>query len=65
MGASEYDLSFPGMEVSDRGQRGRRGGHEAAAEHPLTVSDPLSAGQVGPAVTLGTKSYLPLIFRGN
>jgi len=29
----------------------------------LTVSDPLSAGQVGPAMTLQTKNYLPMMFR--
>jgi uncharacterized repeat protein (TIGR01451 family) len=62
VGASEYELSLT-----------RQGGVMAIANgaaleeplppHPLTVSDPLSAGQVGPAMTLQTKNYLPMMFR--
>jgi hypothetical protein len=29
-------------------------------EHPLVVSDPLSAGEVGPLVSLAYRLYLPL-----
>jgi uncharacterized repeat protein (TIGR01451 family) len=63
VGASEYELSLTGQ-----------GGVMAAASgaalakalppHPLTVSDPLSAGQVGPEVSLYSRWYLPLVFRG-
>lgn len=66
VGASEYELSLT-----------REGSEEVAAssvplenalekslpEHPLTVSDPLSAGQLGPEVSLPLNSYLPLVFR--
>jgi hypothetical protein len=62
VGASEYELSVVGQ-----------GGASAAASgaalvkapppHPLTVSDPLSAGQLGPEVGLYGRWYLPLVFK--
>jgi hypothetical protein len=32
-------------------------------EHPLTVSSPLSAGQLGPQVSGSTKIYLPALMK--
>ena len=63
--ASEYGLSFPGTGSETAVSAAGRAVTKPRPEHPLTISDPLSAGQVGPAVTLGNKSYLPLIFRSN
>ena len=64
VGASEYEVR-----VSSEYEALVRGAGAAALkplpEHPLTVSDPLSAGQVGPDVILGNKRYLPVIFRSN
>jgi len=64
VGASEYELSLSGQ----GGVMGAASAVVAAAtkpppEHPLTVSDPLSAGQLGPEVSLYSRWYLPLVFK--
>ena len=64
VGASEYQLAVPGG-----GQAMAAAAYAPLAKprpaHPLTVSDPLSAGQVGPVDALRPKIYLPLMFRNN
>jgi uncharacterized repeat protein (TIGR01451 family) len=64
VGASEYQLTMPGG-----GQAMAEAAYAPLAKqrpaHPLVVSDPLSAGQVGPVDTLRPKIYLPLMFRNN
>ena len=64
VGASVYEVTMSSpvrAETVAQPRAWRRS--QPRPEHPLTVSDPLSAGQVGPAVTLQTKSYLPIMFR--
>jgi hypothetical protein len=65
VGTSAYDLSFPGSVQPAAASATAVPVAKPRPEHPLVVSDPLSAGQVGPALTLQYTSYLPLVFRGN
>jgi hypothetical protein len=62
VGDSEYELSEieQGFEET---VANRAALEKARPEHPLTISDPLSAGQLGPEVTLGFKIYLPVLFK--
>jgi hypothetical protein len=62
VGDSEYELSPAGQEA-EMAAAGRAALEKARPEHPLTISDPLSAGQLGPEVRLGFKLYLPVLFK--
>jgi hypothetical protein len=64
VGASKYELSLNG-EVPSEPNALQALAAKVRPAHPLTVSDPLSAGQVGPAVTLRSKIYLPVMYRNN
>jgi len=64
VGASDYELALNGDVGSEPNAVQALAVKERPA-HPLTVSDPLSAGQVGPAVTLRSKIYLPVMYRNN
>jgi hypothetical protein len=62
VGASAYELSLTGQ----GGVMAAAGGatlEKPLPPHPLTVSDPLSAGQLGPEVNLYAKWYLPLMVK--
>jgi len=63
VGASEYAFGIEGS--ASPASTAAIAAAKTRPDHPLTVADPLSAGQVGPAVTLENKSYLPVIFRSN
>ncbi len=61
---SEYKLSVEGYEAQSAAAAALAAESvKPWPQHPLTVSDPLSAGELGPAVTLKTQGYLPLIFK--
>jgi uncharacterized repeat protein (TIGR01451 family) len=64
VGASEYRLDLIDAGHLPAGAAGALA-VKPRPEHPLVISDPLSAGQVGPVVTLQQALYLPLISRGN
>ena len=63
VGATEYGLTMKWLE--DPWALASAAKLDMAAkerpQHPLVVSDPLGAGQLGPAVTGGLKSYLPVL----
>ena len=60
--ASEYAFSVEGTQAAQAGAAGALAAKPRPAR-PLTVSDPLSAGQVGEQVTRENPTYLPVIFR--
>jgi hypothetical protein len=62
VGESEYELS-PAEEGSPAPGASRAMLEKARPEHPLTVSNPLSAGQLGPELKLGLRTYLPVVFK--
>jgi hypothetical protein len=64
VGDSEYELTEieEGFETPAASSAALE---KALPEHPLTVSDPLSAGQLGPEVTERSKNYLPIVIKGN
>jgi uncharacterized repeat protein (TIGR01451 family) len=64
VGDSEYELSLTG-EKREMAAASRAVLDKARPSHPLTVSDPLSAGQLGPDVSLRVSSYLPVVLRGH
>ena len=64
VGATEYQLILSGQSP-DMVETSRTPALKSRPQHPLVVSDPLSAGQVGTVVTLRPKIYLPLTFRNN
>ena len=64
VGASEYQLTVSGGDQTMAAAASAPLAKQRPA-HPLTVSDPLSAGQVGPVDALQPKIYLPLMFRNN
>jgi hypothetical protein len=61
VGASEYSFSMTGLPVPTPAAAATS--VKARPDHPLAVSDPLSARQVGPAATLGYRARLPVIAR--
>ena len=65
MGDSEYTLAFPWQlpEATAAIAAARVDGVKPLPQHPLAVSDPLSAGQLGPQVTGGMKIYLPWLMK--
>jgi hypothetical protein len=65
VGDSEYELSHGGQEgeEGEMAAMNRAALEKARPEHPLTISDPLSAGQLGPEVGLGFTRYLPVAFK--
>ena len=63
VGASEYEFTVNGQDLSETAAD-LLAAQKTLPEHPLTVSDPLSAGQVGP--TIGKPLHIllmPLIIR--
>ena len=64
VGDSEYRLTLSG-EGPKMAKASRALAVKPRPEHPLVISDPLSAGQVGPVDALQPKIYLPLMFRNN
>jgi uncharacterized repeat protein (TIGR01451 family) len=62
--ASEYKLTLAGSH-QEMAQAAGALADKSRPQHPLTVSDPLSAGQVGPDVTLQQKIYLPVMLRND
>jgi uncharacterized repeat protein (TIGR01451 family) len=64
VGASEYQLGVAGQGPAIAEATGAQA-VKPRPQHPLVISDPLSAGQLGTAVTLQPKIYLPVIFRNN
>ena len=62
VGASKYEISLTGS--SHRVARANAAAVEKPLpQHPLTISNPLSAGQLGPEVSPYTRTYLPLMLR--
>ena len=64
VGDSEYQLMLNGEGVSMT-EASRTPAVNWRPQHPLVISDPLSAGQTGTVVTLRPKIYLPVMFRNN
>jgi hypothetical protein len=64
VGDSEYRLILNG-EGPEMVEPSRSPAVKPRPEHPLVISDPLSAGQVGAIEVLQPKSYLPVLFRNN
>jgi len=62
VGDSEYTLELLGEE-GEAAAAGIAALQKALPEHPLTWSDPLSAGQLGPEPSLDFRIYLPIVFR--
>ena len=62
VGASEYQLILSGQ-GSDIAETSRSPVVKPRPQHPLVISDPLSAGQIGTVVTLRPKIYLPVMLR--
>jgi uncharacterized repeat protein (TIGR01451 family) len=61
---SEYELALTGS-APEMARAAAAPAAKERPEHPLAVSDPLSAGQVGPDVTSQQKIYLPVMLRNN
>jgi hypothetical protein len=62
--ASEYTLAFPRqLPEAMAAARVTIASVKPLPQHPLAVSDPLSAGQLGPQVTGKTKIYLPWLIK--
>lgn len=64
VGDSEYRLILNG-EGPQMAEAPRAPSVKPRPQHPLVISDPLSAGQVGAIEVLQPKSYLPVMFRNN
>jgi hypothetical protein len=62
VGDSEYHLVLTG-EAPDMAEASRAPEVKPRPQHPLVISDPLSAGQVGAVVTLQPKIYFPVMLR--
>jgi len=62
VGDSEYELSLTG-EGGELAAASYAALEKARPPHPLTVSDPLSAGQLGPEVSPYVRRHLPLVMR--
>jgi hypothetical protein len=64
VGDSEYRLILNG-EGPQMAQAAHAPTVKPRPQHPLVISDPLSAGQVGAVDVLQPKLYLPVMFRNN
>ncbi len=64
VGDSEYQLVLTGH-APEVIEALRTPAVKPRPQHPLVVSDPLSAGQVGTIDALQIKTYLPMMFRNN
>ena len=62
VGASEYQLILGGQSPA-MVETSRAPAIKPRPQHPLVISDPLSAGQIGTVVTLRPKIYLPVMLR--
>ena len=63
-GPSEYSLAVAGYQAQSAAAAGPAAlSDKPRPQNPLVVSDPLSAGQLGPAVTLEHRRYLPFVAR--
>ena len=63
-GPSEYSLSVAGFKAQSARAAGMAvRSDKPRPQHPLLVSDPLSAGELGPTPAVVTKLYLPTISR--
>ena len=61
-GASEYELQVTGG-TSSESCMARAPATKELPAHPLTISDPLSANQLGALPSLLSKTYLPLMLK--
>lgn len=64
VGDSEYRLTLSGK-GPELAQASYTPAVKPRPQHPLVISDPLSAGQVGAIDALGARTYLPLVLRNN
>jgi hypothetical protein len=62
-GASEYELQITGGMRGEALMAARGPATKELPAHPLTISDPLSARQLGALPSLVSKTYLPVILR--
>ena len=65
VGASEYELLLGGIGLPAEPARQALAAAKPRPAHPLVLGDPLSAGQVGPLVSVTYTTYLPLAAGGS